>query len=284
METILIVITSVSIAVAVAALTAVLRLQRGERQRSEARVAALAAAADTHGVADGGWKQVAGEWQWVASAPAPASGFLAAAHPVRFDEVRIKPEQAPPTRTTSTTRMMAKPLIESDSETAPAIAFGTVERGEATTGRLPLFAAAVMILVLASAMLFLRTSSQDGGTTAAQAAAHNVDPLELVSLGHNREAKSLTISGTVRNPATGHKLEGLTAVVSLLDNKGGLISTKDVPLDYRALAPGEEAPFTVSVPDPGAIARYRVSFRAGSEVVPHVDRRSETKLASALTQ
>jgi hypothetical protein len=267
METILIVITFVSVAVAVVALTAVLRLQRSERQRSEARVAALAAAADTHGVADGGWKQVAGEWQWVASASAPAtSGSFA------------KPEPAPATKTT------ARPIVESERETAPAISFGTVERGEATSGRLPLFAAAVLILVLGSAMLFLRTSSQDGGTTAAQAAAHNVDPLELVSLGHNREAKSLTISGTVRNPATGHKLEGLTAVVSLLDNKGGLISTKDVPLDYRALAPGEEAPFTVSVPDPGAIARYRVSFRAGTEVVPHVDRRSETKLASALTQ
>jgi type II secretory pathway pseudopilin PulG len=280
METILIAVTVVSVAAAVAALTAVLRMQRSERQRSEARVAALAAAADTHGVADGGWKQVAGEWQWVASGSAPAevAGSFAAAHPVRFEEVRIKPEQAPSTRTAT------KPVIESDHETAPAIAFGTVERGEATTGRLPLFAAAVLILVLGSAMLFLRSSSQDGGTTAAQAAAHNVDPLELVSLGHNREAKSLTISGTVRNPATGHKLEGLTAVVSLLDNKGGLISTKDVPLDYRALAPGEEAPFTVSVPDPEAIARYRVSFRAGSEVVPHVDRRSETKLASALTQ
>jgi hypothetical protein len=258
METILIVITFVSIAVAVAALTAVLRLQRSERQRSEARVAALAAAADTHGVTDGGWKQVAGEWQWVASVSAVSSA------PAPASPVRIKPS------------------VESEVETAPAIAFGTVERGEATTGRLPLFAAAVLILVLGSAMLFLRTSSQDGGMSPVQAAAAHVDPLELVTLGHNREAKSLTISGTVRNPATGHKLEGLTAVVSLLDNKGALISTKDVPLDYRALAPGEEAPFTVSVPDPEAIARYRVSFRAGTEVVPHVDRRSETKLASAL--
>lgn len=276
METILIAVTFVSIALAVAALTAVLRMQRSERQRSEARVAALAAAADTHGVADGGWKQVAGEWQWVASAAAPAAtiGSFAAehpAHPVRFDEVRMKPEPRTP-----------RPIVESHTDPAPAIAFGTVERGEATTGRLPLFAAALLILVLGSAMLFLRTSSQDAGAAAVQAAAHSVDPLELVSLGHNREAKSLTISGTVRNPATGHKLEGLTAVVSLLDSKGGLISTKDVPLDYRALAPGEEAPFTVSVPDPGAIARYRVSFRAGTEVVPHVDRRSETKLASAV--
>jgi len=55
-----------------------------------------------------------------------------------------------------------------------------------------------------------------------------------------------------------------------------------VPLDYRAIGPGEEAPFKVTIPDPGAIARYRVSFRAGTDVVPHVDRRVDTKLASAL--
>jgi hypothetical protein len=111
---------------------------------------------------------------------------------------------------------------------------------------------------------------------------HAGDPLQLVALGHTREANSITISGTVRNPPSGHKLEGLTAVVSLLDKTGALVSTKDVPLDYRALGPGEEAPFRLSVPDPAAVARYRVSFRAGTEVVPHVDRRSETKLASAV--
>jgi hypothetical protein len=76
-------------------------------------------------------------------------------------------------------------------------------------------------------------------------------------------------------------LEELTAVVSLLDSTGALVSTKDVPLDYRALRPGEEAPFRLNIPDPGAIARYRVSFRAGNDVVPHVDRRTEPKLASA---
>ena len=105
-------------------------------------------------------------------------------------------------------------------------------------------------------------------------------PLELVALNHSREARSLTITGTVRNPQSGTKLEALTAVVSLLDSTGALVSTKDVPLDYRALRPGEEAPFRVNIPDPGAIARYRVSFRAGTEVVPHVDRRIEPRLAS----
>lgn len=280
MDTILIVVTIVSVVAALAALITAGRVRRHERQRSEARIAALSAAAEAHGAADGGWKQVAGEWQWVAAASAPATTVApapvaahaaAAAAPVRFDDVRIRPEPA-------------APLMDAANETAPSIAFGTVERGEATTGRLPLFAAAVLILILGSAMIFLRTSSQETSVPVAQVAGHAIDPLELVSLGHTREANSLTISGTVRNPASGHKLEGLTAVVSLLDSKGGLVSTKDVPLDYRALGPGEEAPFKVSVPDPDAIARYRVSFRAGPEVVPHVDRRSETKLASALKQ
>ena len=255
MEIVLIAVAIVSTCIAVAALVSARRLRIAESQRSDARVAALSAAAEVHGPADGGWKQVAGEWQWVATGPATPAASSA---PARFDDLRIKPDAA------------------------PAIAFGTVERGEATTGRLPLYAAAALILVLGSALLFLRTSSQENSAPAVQTAAHTVDPLQLVALGHTREANALTISGTVRNPSSGHKLEGLTAVVSLLDKTGALVSTKDVPLDYRALGPGEEAPFRLSVPDPGAVARYRVSFRAGTEVVPHVDRRSETKLASAV--
>jgi hypothetical protein len=255
MEIFLIAVAIVSTVVAVAALVSAQRLRIAESQRSEARVAALSAAAEMHGPADGGWKQVAGEWQWVATGPA----------------------------TPATSAPIGATHVEAASESAPAIAFGTVERGEATTGRVPLYAAAALILVLGSAMLFLRTSShEDSGTPVAPVAVHEGDPLQLVALGHTREANSLVISGTVRNPSSGHKLEGLTAVVSLLDKTGALVSTKDVPLDYRALGPGEEAPFTLSVPDPGAVARYRVSFRAGTEVVPHVDRRSETKLASAV--
>lgn len=269
MEIVLLAIAIVSTCIAVAALVSARRLRIAESQRSEARVAALSAAAEMHGPADGGWKQVAGEWQWVATGPATPAARSA---PARFDDLRIKPEPIPSPTT----------HVETGRESPPAIAFGTVERGEATTGRLPLYAAAALILVLGSAMLFLRTSSQENSTPVVQTAAHTVDPLQLVALGHTREANSLTISGTVRNPSSGHKLEGLTAVVSLLDKTGALVSTKDVPLDYRALGPGEEAPFKLSVPDPGAVARYRVSFRAGTEVVPHVDRRSETKLASAV--
>jgi hypothetical protein len=135
--------------------------------------------------------------------------------------------------------------------------------------------------MLGGALIFLNTSATNG-KAATVAHVNQTDPLELVALGHAREVSVLTITGTVRNPSSGVKVEGLTAVISLLDGRGALVSTKDVPLDYRALGPGEEAPFKVSIPDPGSIARYRVSFRAGTDVVPHIDRRTDTKLASAL--
>ena len=246
MDTVLLIVTLISTATAIAAMISLRRARRQERERSEARVAALAHAADTHGGVDGGWTSVAGEWQW---------------NP-HDDGVR---ESGPQSQI---------PQVE------PGAFFNTVQREETSGNRLPLFAAAALILMLGGALVFLNTSrASNEGTTVSEVS--RTEPLELVALGHAREISVLTITGTVRNPASGVKVEGLTAVISLLDRGGALVSTKDVPLDYRALAPGEEAPFKVSIPDPGAIARYRVSFRAGADVVPHVDRRLDTKLASA---
>lgn len=267
METALVVITIISVAAAIAAVTSARRAQRREQERSEARVAALAAAAETHGAADGGWTQVAGEWQWT---PAP-QGTRDLGLGISSARERVIPvaDQIP----------NPQPLFASSSSSDRF--FGTVQREEPNVNRLPMLAAAALIVMLGGTLIFLNTSaSNDHAATGAQV-AHN-EPLELVALGHARDVRVLTISGTVRNPSTGVKLEGLTAVVSLLDRNGLLVSTKDVPLDYRALGPGEEAPFKVSIPDAGPIARYRVSFRAGTDVVPHVDRRSNTKLASAL--
>ena len=237
METALVVITIISVAAAIVALTAARRARRREQERSEARVAALAAAAETHGTADGGWTQVAGEWQWTPGAEG----------------------------------IRDQPLISGASSDR---FFGTVQREEPAVNRLPLFAAAALIVMLGGTLIFLNTSASNDHAATGSQVAHN-EPLELVALGHARDVSVLTISGTVRNPSNGVKLEGLTAVVSLLDRNGLLVSTKDVPLDYRALGPGEEAPFKVSIPDAGPIARYRVSFRAGTDVVPHVDRRTE---------
>jgi len=274
MDTVLLVITLISAATAIAALASARRLKRTERERSEARVAALAHAADTHGARDGGWTAVAGEWQWN---PEPGgireSGLgIGAATGITRSSREARPALVP----------NPEPLIP---DVEPLLSsgglFGTVQREETSKSRLPMFAAAALIVMLGGALIFLNTSASNDHT-ATEAQVNPPEPLELVALGHAREVSVLTITGTVRNPASGVKVEGLTAVVSLLDRGGALVSTKDVPLDYRALGPGEEAPFKVSIPDPGSVARYRVSFRAGTDVVPHVDRRIDTKLASAL--
>ncbi len=247
MNTLFLIITLISAATAIVALASVRRVRRMERERSEARVAALAHAAD--GPTDSGWTSVGGEMQWSPERP-----------------VLIPDPQS------------AIPDVEPQNSGG---LFVTVQREETSGNRVPLMAAAGLIVMLGGALIFLNTSaSNEHAATVAQ--VNHTEPLELVALGHAREVSVLTIKGTVRNPSSGIKVEGLTAVISLLDRAGALVSTKDVPLDYRALGPGEEAPFTVSIPDPGSIARYRVSFRAGTDVVPHVDRRSDTKLASAL--
>jgi hypothetical protein len=276
MDTVLLVVTLVSAATAVVALVSASRLRRQERDRSEARVAALANAAETHGGTDGGWISVAGEWQWT---PQPASqgigdsGFgISAATGITHSSREARPAPIPNPQS---------PIPDVEPQISSGAFFGTVQREEPSGSRLPIFAAAALIVMLGGALIFLNTSAtNDHAATVGH--VNQTEPLELVALGHAREVSVLTITGTVRNPSSGVKVEGLTAVISLLDGRGSLVSTKDVPLDYRALGPGEEAPFKVSIPDPGSIARYRVSFRAGTDVVPHVDRRMDTKLASAI--
>jgi hypothetical protein len=261
MDTVLLIITVLSLSAALVSFIAVRRMKHTDQLRSDARVAALVSAADAlplhhepqspaprraAATTDGTWNSVAGEWQWNPGA----------AQPVSPAEVRL------------------------NADAANSDMFGTVRREQPASRRFAFAAALALIVALGGAAIVFTTSR--GNAPAGAAQATHANPLELVSLGHSRDTTSLTINGVVRNPANGPKLEGLTAVVSLIDANGALISTQDVPLDYRALAPGEEAPFKVTVPNAGAIARYRVSFRAGSDVVPHIDRRNDGKLASAL--
>jgi hypothetical protein len=127
------------------------------------------------------------------------------------------------------------------------------------------------------------------GTVAARAGAGGVAgvngaataALELMSLHQEMQDGTLKISGLVRNPRGGVPQEKLTAVVFFFDGQGGFLSSTRAPLDYRALAPGEESPFQLSAPAPAGVARYRVSFRHDEgAVVPHVDRRQQTQEAS----
>ena len=141
MSTALLVITLISVATAIICLAVVRRLARAERERSEARVAALAQAADSHAAPAGGSASLAGEWQ---RPPAPERDYLR--EPVASVQA---PHIAGGERT-----MVSLPARR---------LFGTVERDEPAGNRLPLFAAAALIVILGGALVFLNTSGSNGG-------------------------------------------------------------------------------------------------------------------------
>jgi hypothetical protein len=98
-------------------------------------------------------------------------------------------------------------------------------------------------------------------------------PLELVALGHERDGDRLTVRGIVRNPGSGARMDRVTAVVFLFDRTGGFLASGRVAIEAAALRPGGASPFVLTMPGAGEVGRYRVSFRTGDRVVPHVDRR-----------
>jgi hypothetical protein len=138
------------------------------------------------------------------------------------------------------------------------------------------------------AAIFLLVAAVGGGYWAVFADRAPVPPgpatvsgtaLELVSLRHERRGAKLDVTGLVRNPVGGRALEQLTAVVFLFDRQGGFLSSARTHVDYLTLVPGDESPFVISLDAPASVARYRVSFRNQSGVVPHLDRRAQEPLA-----
>jgi hypothetical protein len=108
-----------------------------------------------------------------------------------------------------------------------------------------------------------------------KAAAVQTLPLELVALGHQRDGDRLMVRGVVRNPASGERLDSLTAVVFLFNRDGGFLASGRAAVESAPLGPGGESTFVVTVPGANDVERYRVSFRTDDRIVPHVDRRHE---------
>jgi hypothetical protein len=99
---------------------------------------------------------------------------------------------------------------------------------------------------------------------------------------HERRDNTLTVTGLVRNAGRG-PADHVIAVVFAFDRDGAFVASGRAPLDFSALAPGDESPFIVTVPNVTDVARYRVTFRTGDTVVRHVDRRSnQVQLAQAV--
>jgi len=136
-----------------------------------------------------------------------------------------------------------------------------------------LAAGAVMLLLIAGGV-FVSSRLADSAPAAA---------LELLSMRYQRQGTTLTVSGLVKNPAGGAAVNRVTAVVFAFDRNGAFVASGRAPLDFSALAPGDESPFVVNVPNVSDVARYRVTFRSGEGVVRHIDRRTnQVQLAQAV--
>ena len=138
--------------------------------------------------------------------------------------------------------------------------------------RAPAFAIAALVILAAGALLAVGMS---GGSRASRhAAAVSATSIELVSMRHAMDGETLIVSGLVRNP-TATTTPALSAVVSVVGRDGQVIARGESQLDPTVLGPGKETTFRVTVPQVGDPGRYRLAFVNGSQIVPHVDRRSD---------
>lgn len=239
MDTLLIVVTGLSLAMAIAMALVVMKLLGDERRRSDARVAALSDMA-------GGLK------------PEVGPGAQGA---TRFADLALRPD-------------------------TPGVAgvgdlFAEPKRSSPWGRRLAVIGTLAAMILATGFVLTSRGSSSTAGAPAAPPApatpAAGVAPLELLSLRHTQDAERLTITGLVQNPRGAASLTRVVATAFAFGPDGTFLAGGRAPIDFTSLSAGDESPFVVIVPVTGAVARYRVGFRAADgSVIAHVDKRSDT--------
>ena len=210
----LLVVTLSAIAVAVAAAAYAWRVARAEQLRSDARVAALAAAID--GTSD--------EEPNTMFARARQSG------------------------------LQGRPLLK--------VGVG--------------FAMAVLLIVLIAMSGDRREAVDQSGIAAPERSVHE---LELLSMRHVRAGDQLRVTGLVRNRGTAAD-SAIMAVVFVFDRDGGFVASGRAPLEFDAIAQGDESPFQVTIPDVKNVGRYQISFRTTAGILPHVDRRAVLQVSN----
>ena len=257
----LLIVTVSSMVVAAIMSVIAWRLAAAERRRSEARIAALSR--EIH---------------------APAIAGTGTRNNVRRAEIGLRAE--PPRLTAVPQPRPAQswdtdlPLGAGDPARASGQMFANTRRAGGA-GRLLVVAGVVGALVMLVLGASLLRRGPAATTVAAPSAATGDNrsvaatppvPLELVALGHERDGDRLVVRGVVRNPA-GSAVEPLTAVVFVFNADGGFVTSARAAVDANALRSAGETTFAVTVPDAASVSRYRVSFRSGDRIVPHVDRR-----------
>jgi hypothetical protein len=266
MDTALIIITLLSVGLTGALLVYATRLQREQRERVDARVLALAREIhepETFGRAARVVPPTVMRDTTVHRAEPPTHAPWPSLETVADRPLRSERDD-----------VIAELPVGAHVAAAPAPLFGATEEPAPARSRLiaPLIGVAVVSLVLGGVYLVNGTPAT-APAAAKMTAVASAGALELVSLDQARTGKGLTIRGAVRNPAGAQPARGLTAVVFVFDKTGAFVTSARSPIDYQELAPGDESPFTVTVPNATNAARYRVSFRNDRDVVPHVDKR-----------
>jgi hypothetical protein len=259
MDVVLLTLTTLSLAAAAGFGFLSWRLGREERQREQARVVALATAMTGPSAVRGRDESAAQSMLRGFGETAPSLGEA----------------------------------FQSEADTAETqVAIGSVfdRATEGLRGRPAIKAAvigAMVVTIVIGAIIGARIS--DGAAASATPTRHEAIamnapvPLELMSMRHQRQGTTLTVSGLVRNPSQGIAMNGVTAVVFAFDRNGAFLASGRAALDFSALAPGDESPFVVNVPNVLDVARYRVTFRSGGGVVRHIDRRgNQVQLAQAV--
>ena len=286
METTLLIVTALSLIVALAMSVTAWRMGREERRRTAARVAALSVAAGGVPAAPAelsrdlnlsGRRVVeASKAPWAPSARVPVFDDRLNRSAIEKPKGAIdKPQGVSPQDPRS-----LSPQNELPAASRPIL--GTTEELQVSRGgqRGLAAAAAVLVVVLMGGLAWMMAGREQSVATAASPSA----PLELVSLRHERQTSKLSVSGLVRNPAAGHPVDHLSAVVFLFDQQGAFVTSAKAPVDFVRLGSGDETPFVITMDAPATIARYRVSFRTDSGVVPHVDRRGASPIAAQAEQ
>jgi hypothetical protein len=286
METTLLIVTTVSLIVALAMSFTAWRLGRQQRERAAARVAALSVAA---GIVPAEWAVTSANADHVAprvvedhmgsrvvelpKAPWTPSRQAAVVAPPAHDQLRDFADRLNPDA-------VDKPQSLSPHESRPILGSAEEPKASGERQRGLAAAAAVLFVVLLGGLAWTMTGREQNVASAAAPGA----PLELVSLRHERQSSKLAVSGLVRNPAAGHPVEHLSAVVFLFDQQGAFVASAKAPVDFVRLGSGDESPFVITLDAPANIARYRVSFRTDQGIVPHVDRRGASPIASQAEQ
>ncbi|MEX2270825.1 MAG: hypothetical protein WD690_05110 [Vicinamibacterales bacterium] len=238
-----------------------LRLQRQDRQRSDARVAALV----TLSAAPSAFEPPPVRLQPKPRQTAAAGDISRHTRPLNAADVEIFRDTAPSYDVSISSR-----APELFAPSVPRQRNAMVYIGAAALAMAGLIALSFGWAFSSAGLPADETTATIGAPPAAIAA-----PLALLALRHEQGADgTLVISGIVRNPAESIARQKLFAAASLVDTEGAIVATARAPLDFTLLGPGEESPFVVRVSGAGSVARYRIGFRdAEGASIAHIDRR-----------